>query len=190
MGAMRVMAEFESLLSKHHVFDAELTLAGIFEIAHSARSKMIGYLQSTSYLLLLPVVVTDESPAVNSSFRNFPRRQQWCHAEKCKGIAPATKDNHQVKLLGKQLESFPKCVYIYIHNINYHGFLFWGSHLVWGAYTFLDFVMLISFFNQNPGFIELQWSYYLSLGRHLYGSSHPNIWIKNPLLKCFGCFCV
>lgn len=118
MGAMRVMAEFESLLSKHHVFDAELTLAGIFEIAHSARSKMIGYLQSTSYLLLLPVVVTDESPAVNSSFRNFPRRQQWRHAEKCKGIAPATKGNHQVKLLGKQLESFPKCIYIYTYQLS------------------------------------------------------------------------
>lgn len=140
---MRVMAEFESLLSKHHVFDAELTLAGIFEIAHSARSKMIGYLQSTSYLLLLPVVVTDESPAVNSSFRNFPRRQQWRHAEKCKGIAPATKGNHQVKLLGKQLESFPKCIYIYISIITDSSF--GGSHLVSGVYTFLDFVMLISF---------------------------------------------
>ena len=84
---MRVMAEFESLLSKHHVFDAELTLAGIFEIAHGARSKMIGYLQKTPYLLLLPVVVTDESPAVNSSFRDFPRRQQWRIASNMQGCS-------------------------------------------------------------------------------------------------------
>ncbi|CAJ1327368.1 unnamed protein product [Effrenium voratum] len=99
LAVTRTRLIFQSLLAEKRLFDAELSMAGIFEISTGAQARLLEGLQQAP-LALLPAVLTDEGCALR------PERLNWSDWKEFLAHCPCFWLNTTAEALWSSVECF------------------------------------------------------------------------------------